>query len=381
MTILQLISSEGYYGAESMLLALARSLPPLGCRSVVGVFDDARKRHTEIGERAALYGLRVETVPCAGRWDRKAVIRIRELLAMHEVDVLHTHGYKADMYGWKAARAEGVALVATCHNWAGRRFKMRAYAALDRLVLGRFDRVATASEAVAGVLRRWRVPGGKLATIPNGVDLERFAGAAPALRPWISKGRRRVIGFVGRMVPEKGGELLLRSAKAILRTHPDVTFVMVGEGPARSTWEALAAELGISAHVVFTGTRKDMPELYASLDMLVLPSFNECMPMCLLEAMASGKPVIASRVGAVEQVIVPESTGLLIGPGDGVALEESIGRLLRDPALAARLGHAGRERVTGRFSSEVVAESYLGLYRQAVKTSWRRDGLESAWSL
>jgi glycosyltransferase involved in cell wall biosynthesis len=367
VTILQLISSEGYYGAESMLLALARTLPGLGCRSLVGVFRDARSDSGELEKRAAQSGLQVETVPCAGRWDWKTVSRIRELVEAHGVDVLHTHGYKADVYGLVAAWPDRVALVATCHNWPSRLPSMRAYAAIDRLALRHFDRVATASGPVAEILRRWKVPSHKLKTIPNGVDMEPLREPAPSLRTELDAGSERLVGFVGRLVPEKGGAILLAAAQAVLAAFPNAKFVFAGEGSARAEWEALAMRLGIASKVVFIGRRDDMPAVYASLDVVVLPSFQEAMPMCLLEALAAARPVVATAVGAIPKVIVPGVTGLLCEPGDARALSISLLRLLRDPELGRRLGNHGRAHVARHFAAEAVGRSYIGLYQEALR--------------
>jgi glycosyltransferase involved in cell wall biosynthesis len=379
VTILQLISTEGYYGAESMLLALARTLPALGCGSIVGVFRDARAHHDELAARAARLGLHVETVPCAGRWDWKTVGRIRELVETHGVDVLHTHGYKADVYGYAAAWPERVALVATCHNWPSRRPNMRAYAAMDRLVLRHFDRVATGSGAVAEILRRWKVPANKLKIIPNGVDLEPFNEPAPSVRAEFAGGDARLVGFAGRLVPDKGGALLLSAAQAVLTEFPNTKFVFAGEGPARAEWEQLAVRLGIGSQVIFAGRRDDMPAVYAALEVVVLPSFKEAMPMCLLEALAAAKPVVATAVGAIPKVIIPEVTGLLCDPGDAAALSQAILRLLRDRELGRMLGSRGRAHVERNFAAEVVGRSYLGLYQEALDEHCRPVEAAAVW--
>jgi glycosyltransferase involved in cell wall biosynthesis len=366
LTILILISSEGYYGVENMIVTLARQLSRQGCECIVGVFCNSHSRHIEVAEQAQRQGLTVEIVPCNGRWDWRAVAKIRELLVRHNVDILHAHGYKADLYGYAAAWPNRVALLATSHNWPSRLLRMRAYAAVDRIVLGRFDEVVVVSDVVANSLRRWGVATDRVSTIHNGVDIEYFQGAPPTLRSEIAPEGHSLIGFVGRLVPEKGGALLLRAAKQVLAVHPKAKFVLAGEGPARREWETLAIQLGISEQVFFAGGRDDMPGVYASLDIVVLPSFIEALPMCLLEAMAAGRPVIAARVGAVPKLINTEQTGLLLDPGDEDALAQAILRLLHDPELARRLAENGRMHVARHFSAEAMAKSYIGKYQQAL---------------
>jgi glycosyltransferase involved in cell wall biosynthesis len=365
VTILHLISSEGCYGAENMLLGLARELSQLRCRCIIAVFCDARFPEMKFATEARRQGLEVETVLCKGRWDWNVVGRIRKLLAERNVDVLHAHGYKADVYGYLAARRDRLGLLSTCHNWPNKLLIMRAYAALDRIVLRRFNQIATVSVPVAEILRRSGLPSAKIATIPNGVDLDRFRAACPTLRDEIG-GASRIVGLVGRLVDGKGGALLLHAAVSVLATFPQTKFVFIGDGPLRAEWEALANRLGIRRSVVFTGTRNDMPEVYASLDVVVLPSVDEGTPMSVLEAMAAGRPVVASRVGGVPDLIVPGVTGLLIDSGDSEALSTAIVQLLEDPALAHRLGENGRLQVARRFSSRAMAKSYIALYKRAM---------------
>jgi len=366
-SILFLVSSEGYYGVENMLVTLAEQLNQAGHRSVVGVFRNSRFPHIEVAERAEERGIPVEIVECRGRLDRSAVDEVRRLLDKHNVDVLHPHGYKADMYAYAATRrSKRTALVATSHNWPNKQAAMRFYAAIDRLLLGRFDRVVAVSEMVGGVLRRWGVPRRKLSVIFNGVEIERFHGAKPSLRSELPADGASFVGVVGRLVPDKGGALLIEAAEAVLAACPNTRFVFVGEGPARREWEELAAKKGIQDRVTFTGERRDMPGVYASFDMVVLPSLVESMPMCLLEAMAARRPVIATRVGEVPNMVVDGATGLLTDPGDVAGMARAITRLLREPGLGQQFGEQGHRHAVEFFSAQAMAASYTSLYRELV---------------
>jgi glycosyltransferase involved in cell wall biosynthesis len=363
MKVVYLISSGGFYGAEAMLLALARHSFRHGWDATVAAFEDSRRPHLEILDHARKLGLEVEAVPCRGRWDRDAAGRLREVMNRRSADVLHTHGYKADIYGWMAARPHRFALVATCHNWPDPNPFMRAYAALDRRALRSFDRVAAVSDSVAAILLGSGVAAEKLSVIPNGVDVERFAAARATLQP---PPATQIVGFVGRLVEAKGGGILLRAARTVLAACPETLFVLAGDGPLRAGWEALAERSGICKRVLFLGVRNDMPGVYASLDMLVLPSWEEASPMCVLEAMAAGKPIVATRVGAIPNLVIPGVTGFLVEPGDVPALSEAILKLLRDPALARRFGENGRLHVSRNFSAAAAAARYIELYDAAL---------------
>lgn len=373
MTVFHLISSGGYYGAESMLVSLARALARQGDTPIVGVFRDSRSPHVEVAEKARQQDLPVELIPCNGRWDTRAVESIRELLRRHRVDVLHSHGYKADLYGYFASRRHPCALVATCHNWPSRDLSMRFYAALDRLILRRFHRVAAVSAKVEGSLRRWGVR--KVVQLPNGVPVEQFRDAAPTLRHEIAAQHRRLIGFAGRLAPEKGGEVLLQAAQRVVEEKSGTLFVFAGEGPCAGAWGKLAVDLGLGENVTFLGRRDDMPGVYASLDLVVLPSFLEAMPICLLEALAAERPVIATPVGSIPDIIIPGQTGVLVEPGNPDALATAILASLNDPERSQRMAVQGRMHVEQFYSDEVMAASYCALYLQALE-----DGHVSAAS-
>jgi glycosyltransferase involved in cell wall biosynthesis len=362
LAILFLISSEGRYGIENMLITLACSLSRLGCNCVIGVFRDSRFPHLEVAEEARRRGLTVEIIDCHGRWDSHAVAKIRRLIIEYGVQIVHPHGYKADMYAFVAASKMDAGLIGTAHNWPNKRFTMRAYAAADRIILRRFDRVIAVSDIVAGMLRRWGMPEQKLATIYNGINVSEFEQAPPRLGLLPGSACRTTIGFVGRLVRDKGGALLLRAAQAVLAQEPDTKVVFYGDGPSRGEWQDLAHSLGIAEHIIFAGQCDDMPAAYTSLDIVVLPSFVESMPMCLLEAMAAGKPVVATRVGGVPKMVVPGKTGLLTEPGDVQNLTLAMLHLIRNPDIARSWGENGRLHVAKHFSGEAMAKSYMNHY-------------------
>lgn len=348
------------------MVTLAHSLSLLGCESRIAVFQNMRTPHIEVVEEAVRQGIAVELITCRGRFDYNALRQLHAQVSRLQVQVLHTHGYKADIYGFAATRRNPVNLVATCHNWPSRVHRMRTYAALDRLVLRCFDRVVTPSPVVEHLLLRSGIPRQRLSCIGNGIDLERFRGAEPALRLEADCGQDPLVGFVGRLVTDKGCAVLLAAATTVLAQRRDVRFVFVGEGPSRVELEQTAARFGISSSVIFTGVRRDMAAVYASLNVLVLPSLNEAMPMCLLEAMAAGTPVIGTPVGGIAQVIIPGRTGLLAKPGDARELASAILTMINDRELAARLAQDGRAHVSACFSADAIARRYMEVYQQAI---------------
>ena len=365
MTILQLISSEGFYGAESMLVTLSRALEQLGDELIVGVFEDQRNPHTEVAQEAKRRGLTVELLTCQGRLDWTAVRKLRSLLDIHAVDILHTHGYKADIYGYFASRSREVALVSTCHNWPNPAAMMQFYAIANRLVLRRFQQVTTPSANVMQILMQSGMSTSNVTLIANGVDISRFEDATPTLQKDFNPDGKQIVGIIGRLVNEKGGTVLLEAAQKVIKQYADVLFVFVGEGEARQDWQALSQHLGIAASVVFTGSRGDMPGVLASCNIVALPSFNEAMPMTLLEAMAATKPVIATSVGAIPELIQHNKTGYLVPPRNVEALADGLLTLLRDPTMAQQLAKNSNARVTEHFSANAMARQYSNVYGKA----------------
>jgi glycosyltransferase involved in cell wall biosynthesis len=362
MKILHLISSGGMYGAENVVLALARDLQRMGHTARVGIFENYHQPQNDVADQFENRGLSVVRIPCRGRIDRWAIRRIREIIRTDNIDLLHAHGYKGDIYGYFAGERLNIPLVATCHLWTRQTAAIRFYEYIDTLFLRRYDAIIAVSDAIAKEARDAGIAPEKITTIDNGIDLSPFVSANPGLAEELRKGDRILVGTVGRLVEQKGMEYFLRAAHKVLQRFPNTLFVIVGDGPDRAKLEELSRELKIEASVVFTGSRRDMPSVYASLDIFVLASLDEGMPMAVLEALASGCPTIATEVGAVPKLIMPGQSGLLIPPGHAQGLTQAICSLLSEPDLRRRLARNAERIVRERYSSNYMARKYLRIY-------------------
>lgn len=369
LRVLHLISSAGFYGAESMLLNLTRSLAAEKCEAVIGVFRNSRNPNTEIAERASQNGVASDIIDCRGRFDRQAVRELQSLLYRRGIDIVHTHGSKANLYGWLAAGRLRMPLVATCHMaWPDRSMMLRAYHSLDRLVLRRFQKLVAVSDAIAGSLRRSGLQAQRIATIANGIDVAPFQATNRKPMSRLFGDQIPVIGLVGRLTPCKGHRYLLQAAHRLLREFPKMKIVFVGDGPELGALQEEAFSNGLMERVIFAGKQIDMPRVYASVDIVVLPSLTEGMPMTVIEALASARPVVASRVGDVPKLIRHGETGLLIEAGNPDQIQRAIRELLLDPSLSQALAERGRQWVTERFSAAHMARCYAEIYRQILKS-------------
>lgn len=366
LRVLHLISSGGFYGAENVVVHLALALKRLNCEVVIGVFQNRHRPNTEIAETARQHGLEVAVFECRGRLDFGTVRAIRNFIWERELDILHTHGYKANIYGYRGVKSTRAGLVATAHSWPGKSPILRLYALLDRVILRWFDHVCVVSSGVADALRRFHVPSEKITMVDNGIDIGHFSVGRPVLREELELRENPLVGFVGRLAPEKGLEHLLHAAAGILNTLPSTKFILAGEGPERLTLEKLAKQLGIEKSVIFLGRRSDLASIYASLDVFVLPSLSEGMPLAVLEAMAAKRPVVATRVGAIPKIVKDQQTGLLVDAGDIAGLQSAISLLLGHPDLCRNLGQSGHEVAKALFSSDSMARDYLGIYRRVI---------------
>jgi len=185
----------------------------------------------------------------------------------------------------------------------------------------------------------------RVTLIRNGVDGARFAPRATRVRDGTP-----FVGYVGRLSPEKNPPLFLKTAALVLARHPQARFVVIGDGPMRAELEALAGELAMGHAIAFHGECENMPERYRNLDVLVATSWHEGTPLAVLEAMASGLPVVATDVGGVPELVASGVTGWLAAPGDEAALAERVIALLRSPETMCRFGEAARVRATTSFS-------------------------------
>jgi glycosyltransferase involved in cell wall biosynthesis len=363
MKVLHIISSGGMYGAEAVILNLARVMRDGPHASVLGVFSNSANPNLQLHEAASSEGFESHLIACNGQVDRATVGAIRALVERTGADVVHAHGYKADLYCWLALRGRGLPLVSTCHTWYDTDRMVSLYGKVDRLVLRRFARVVAVSDEVKQRLLGAGVREERIRIVRNGIDLRPFARPLPSPE---QPGRDLVLGLVGRLAWEKGVDVFLAAAARVASEFASARFLVVGDGPDRSALESQVDLLGLRERVMLAGRRDDMAAAYASFDVMVSSSRQEGLPMAILEGMASGLPLVATAVGDVPTVVRDGVTGLLVPPDDVGRLATAMLELLRDAALRARLGAAGRHLIADEYSAERMAADYLCVYEEAV---------------
>ena len=365
MKILHIISSGGMYGAEAVILNMSRTLNEGSHASVLGVFSNTSNPNLQLHEVALKEGVESHLIPCEGQIDRKVTASIRQLVARTNAEVIHAHGYKADIYSYFALRGSRIPLVSTCHTWYDNNRTVTLYGKADRLVLRNYTAVVAVSDEVKQRLLKAGVREDKIHVIRNGIDLRPFDNASPSLRNTLPE-NPPIVGLIGRLSVEKGVDIFLHAAAHVLAELPSTKFVVVGEGPDRDKLESLIDSLKLRQSVAMLGRRDDMPSVYASLNIMVSASRQEGLPMAILEGMASSLSIIATPVGGVPAMVRDGQTGVMVPPEDAALLASAIVALLQDPTRRERLGRAARKLIEDEFSADRMTADYLRVYEEAV---------------
>ena len=343
-------------GAEMMVLHLARELSRAGHPvRVVSLHGD----ETDVAGLMRRAGVDVVALNKAGGPDPRTVLRLRAQMRDFSPAVVHTHLPVLE-YVLPAARLYGrrVRIIHTVHNLAREETRHRVLRAVNRRAFSHgVVPVALNEEVRSSICREYSLPPSAVPIVGNGIDLDAFR--APARRGVDGAGARLLC--VARLAPAKNHALLLRTVARLRESGRDVSLTLVGDGPLRGALEERARELGISQRVRFAGRRTDTPAFYRDCDLFVLLSDYEGMPMSIIEAMASGLPVVATRAGGVAELVDDGVNGALV-EADAAAAAEAIAAICDDPALYARLSD-GAVRTSSHYSAEAMMEKYVDLYR------------------
>ena len=366
MKILHIISSGGMYGAEAVILNMSRTLNEGSHASVLGVFSNSSNPNLQLHEVALKEDIESHVIPCEGQIDPTVFASIRNLATRTNAEIVHAHGYKADIYSYFALRGSRIPLVSTCHTWYDNNRLVTLYGKADRLVLRNFSAVIAVSDEVKQRLLKAGVREDKIHLIRNGIDLRPFDNASPSLPDAVVKDHPPIVGLIGRLSVEKGVDIFLHAAAHVVAELPSTKFVVVGEGPDRDKLESLIDDLKLRQSVSMLGRRDDMPSIYASLDIMVSASRQEGLPMAILEGMASRLSIIATPVGDVPAMVRDGQTGIIVPPENAALLSSAIVALLRSPAQRERLGTAARKLIEDEFSADRMTADYLRVYQEAV---------------
>ncbi len=368
MFSLHIDTARTWRGGQNQVLTTLMGLRALGQRTILVAHSEG-----ELRQRAA-EGL--DLVPLAPKteMDLTAAWRLSRIVKQLKPDVIHAHD------------PHGVAMAALALSMSTQLAKPPLVAArrvdfhlrgnsLSRWKYRQVDCFICASEAIRQILIGDGVSASRAVTVHEGIDIERVERAEPANLHgefWLPH-QAPLVGNVAALVPHKGQRHLIDAAKAVLPHVPDARFIIAGEGELRPALERQIKDSHLEKHVLLAGFRPDVLALHKAFDIFVMSSVTEGLGTSLLDAMAAGKPIVATRAGGISEVVADRETGILVPPRDHAAMAEAIVRLLKDETLRRQMGDAGRARARSHFSAERMVQATLNIYQQVARQPHRES--------
>jgi glycosyltransferase involved in cell wall biosynthesis len=368
--ILEMIDKPFLGGGQVHLLTLVKNLDKSRFEIIV-----AAKGGKPLEDEVRRAGIPFMPVSLGKKISLRTGKDIADILKGNEIDILHTHGGVAGVFGrWAAGKAGTPIIVHTLHGIHYLHYRnpllKYLYVLQERYFSRRSDAVIFVSEADLEAGKKFRLaPEGKCRLVRNGVDVgglrdadmsarkRRELAAAMKLSP-------PVIGTVARLHRQKGVVYLLRAAKLVRRRHPEARFVIVGGGPLEKSLRRRAGKMDPEDHVLLLGERPDAREIVSLFDVFVLPSLWEGLPLALIEAAALGRPIVATDIDGVREVIRPGDTGVLVPAKDPAKLAEALSRLLDDPASAVKMGERAKREIPPLFTLSGMVEKTQRIYME-----------------
>jgi L-malate glycosyltransferase len=361
-TVVQVLYSLEIGGVEKLAVTLGAHLDRRRFRPAICALD----RDGVLSEDLLRYG-----IPYYVLW-RKGIEagvlgRLYRCFRQEKARVVHTHQFAQLLFSLLPAKACGARIVHTEHEYYLYRKDARA-----RRIFKQLTRFCSAFTVVGPEVARYYteelgVSSSRMHVIANAVDLDQFRFGAQDSRPQFGLSDEEVVfGIVGRLEPEKDHRTLLRAFQTLIAHGQAARLVIVGDGSLRAELESQCRALDIERHVTFLGARSDVPQVLAAFDVFVLSSVQEGVPLSVVEAMAAGKPVIATDIGGLRLLVKPAINGLLVPPADAVAFEAAMRELAGNAALRQEMGKQGRQMAHESFGVSVMINRYQDLYESVL---------------
>lgn len=358
--------SSGIFGAERVIFTLLKNIPEANINLSLICFRRKDGRSQRLIDTAQNIGIDVIPIDVHGRFDLKALHLMRSILVERQVDIIHTHDFKSDLYGLIATTGTSIKRISTAHGSTRDSLRKRLYLQFTEKGTYRFfHKIIAVSKELSDYLLSIGVPPIKIETIQNGMDfslIETVPVSDEVPLPDLSD--RIVFSIVGRLYPDKGHRYFLEAFNRVHRNFPNTAALIVGDGPERMEILNHIKKLGLGECVHYCGVRMNMAEVYEKSDCIVIPSLTEGLPYVLLEAMSKHVPVIATPVGDIPLLIEQGKTGYIAQPGDDDDLEQKMLLYLQNSSLNTKLASQAYQIVTHRYSAVKMAKKTELLYLQ-----------------
>ncbi|MDD3626495.1 MAG: glycosyltransferase family 4 protein [bacterium] len=364
--VLEIIATANIGGGSKHLLYLLKSFPNDRYEPVVMCSDDG-----PLVDDIKKLNIKVELIDIFKyKLGFKLTQIFRDVIRKNNINYVHLHGTRSGYFGGIAAVREGIKSIYTAHvlsfNKLGNIFNRTIYNSIEKKIAKMVNKIITVSYVDRDILINKRfATSNDIVTINNGVDFNYYQKTAPDIELKKSFGipeKNKVITMVARFVPQKGIHYFIQTASEVIKTHPDTTFVLVGDGFLFSKMKELVRDLNLKNNVKFLGIRKNIKEILSFTDIFLLTSLWEGLPLTLLEAMSMSIPVISSEVNGTIELIKNGVNGYLVKPGNVKGYTDRVRHLLQNPYYLELMGNAGRLIIEERYGIQKMIDKTYNLY-------------------
>ena len=367
--ILHLVSSIGLYGAERVILNLSKELKSSEFEPILGVILHKRYPRPKIATVAKTLGIKIVSINLMSRFDFLGILKLFKSLKEEKISIVHSHGYKATVLAFIPCLIIKVPLLVTCHLWFSKGdLKLKIYTEMEALIMKYLPAVIGVSEDICKDIIKKGVDLNKVHVIHNGINLDHYQKYSKEETSILFQklgiqNSDIVIGTIGRLTTQKAHCYLLKAIKYILdRKKINIKCVIVGDGKLKARLLEQRNNLNLQDDVFFLGYRKDVINIMERIDIFVLTSIEEGLPMVILEAMALKKAIITTPVGAIRKAITNGKDGLLYNAKDIQKLSQNIIELAANRKGREQLGKNAYTKFYNEYSSQIMCKKYLKIY-------------------
>lgn len=375
LVVAHLIATNFFGGPEKQIVSHAHVLDKNRFRFVLISFVE-NGQPNELLDNARRVGLDVVELHTDKAFDPSAVFRLNRILADRHVNILCSHGYKANVIGRLATWIAGIPHLAVSRGWTAENRKIRFYEMLDRFFLRHANRVVAVSNGQRKKILKLGISPERVAVIHNAIDVSAVTVSEQksSIRQELGIPQDAVLVVsAGRLSPEKNHTAMIEAARAVCATRRDIYFAVFGEGFLRADLEARISRAGLKGRFFLPGFRRDILNLFREIDIFMLPSFTEGLPNVALEAFAVSKPIVATAVGGTPEVVQHGISGFLTNPEDIQTMTGHLLQLAESRELRSQMGEAGRRFVAEHFGFERQTKNYVELYEAVHNRSHARS--------
>jgi len=369
--VMHLMASNFLGGPEKQIIEHLKRLESKRFQGSLTSFSEWG-RPSELLEMAGRQGLTNYSIPMRGPFDFRAQFHLNRIIKSQGTDILVVHGYKSCVMGWRVGRKFRIPVLAYSRGYTAENRKIIFYNWLERQFLKRVSGIVAVSAGQEKRLREYGIKPEEFWVVHNAISvkdfpLEKASGKNEGVLASLNlPPNSKLILTAGRLSPEKGHRYLVDAIPRVHLERKDVYFVFCGDGPLIGKIMQQAIELGVWERCRFPGFCRDLPRIFSVMDLMVLPSLSEGLPNVVLEAFAAAKPVVASKVGGVPEVVEDGISGYLVAPGRPELLAKAILRMLSNPTKMEAMGIAGYERVKREFTFKTQTEKLEAIYCQVL---------------